>query len=454
MTSHSESSLTPTQDTEVSVATSRESSLWHHPNFFRLWLSETISAFGGQFSGLGILFTATLVLKAHAQDIAFLTAVQTAPFLIFGLIAGVWVDRHLKRRIMVAANIGRAIVLGSIPIVFLIGRLSMPWLYLTSFLVGTLQVFYDISYQAYLPALVERQQISEGNSKLEGSRSTSQVAGPTMAGVVIQAVSAPFTIAVDAIGFIASALSLSGIDRKETISVDGPRPSVLHDIREGLAVVFGDDRLRSIAGSTATSNFFSSALGPISFFYWTNTDLAAKSMGLGLDPSLVGLIFSFGSIGGILGALSYARIARRIGVGWAIISSMLVGTIAAFTYYIATPSMSNSILRIYGFSLTQAVTILVIGQFVISIGVVIYNVNQVSLRQAIVPLHLQGRMNATMRFLVWGTLPLGGLFGGILVVLIGVKSTILVTAMGGTLSFLWVLFSPVRNLKTIPEPMS
>ena len=330
----------------------------------------------------------------------------------------------------------------------------MPWLYFTSFLVGSLQVFYDISYQAYLPALVERGQISEGNSKLEGSRSTSQVAGPTLAGILIQAISAPFAIAVDAVGFIASALSLSGINHKEITKVEVARPSVISDIREGLAVVFGDNRLRSIAGCTATSNFFGNALGPIAFVYMASTDLAAKNLGLGLDPSLVGLIFSFGSIGGILGALSYALIARRIGVGWAIISSALISTVAASAFYIVTPSMSNPILHIGGFSLSRAVTILMIGQFVASIGVVVYNVNQVSLRQAIVPLRLQGRMNATMRFLVWGTLPLGGLFGGILEVLIGVRPTILFTAVGGTLSFLWVLLSPVRNLKTIPEPMS
>lgn len=399
-------------------------------------------------------FVAIPILHATSSELGILQAASTAPFLIFGLLVGVWADRHRRRPIMVVANIGRFILLGSIPVAFLAGRLSLPLLYLVSFLIGVLTVFFDVAYQAYLPSLVQRDQLVEANSKLEASRATATVAGPGIAGFVVGIVTAPFAIALDALSFLGSALSLSKIHQQEEMTARTHNPSMLSEIREGLAVVFSDRRLRSIAGSTATSNFFSSAIAPVATLYLVDPELAASNLGLGLDSLVFGLIFAVGSVGGLIGALLAGRLAARVGVGYAIIGSMLISGIGLFSFYLATPALAIPLLVVGGTALTLSVLVLMVGQFATFLSAVVYNINQVSLRQAIVPLRLQGRMNATMRFLVWGTLPFGALVGGILGVIIGIRPTILIMAVGGSLAFLWVLLSPVRSLKEVPEPMS
>ena len=399
-------------------------------------------------------FVAIPILHATSSELGILQAASTAPFLIFGLLVGVWADRHRRRPIMVVANIGRFILLGSIPVAFLAGRLSLPLLYLVSFLIGVLTVFFDVAYQAYLPSLVQRDQLVEANSKLEASRATATVAGPGIAGLVVGIVTAPFAIALDALSFLGSAVSLSKIHQQEEMTARTHNPSMLSEIREGLAVVFSDRRLRSIAGSTATSNFFSSAIAPVATLYLVDPELAASNLGLGLDSLVFGLIFAVGSVGGLIGALLAGRLAARVGVGYAIIGSMLISGIGLFSFYLATPALAIPLLVVGGTALTLSVLVLMVGQFATFLSAVVYNINQVSLRQAIVPLRLQGRMNATMRFLVWGTLPFGALVGGILGVIIGIRPTILIMAVGGSLAFLWVLLSPVRSLKEVPEPMS
>ncbi len=454
----------------------------------KLWLSETISQFGSQFSGLAIPLTAVLILSATPLQMGLLTFTATLPFLIFGLFIGVWVDRHRRRPILVYSNLGRALILGIIPIVYLFGRLTMLTFFVAGFFLGTLQVFFDVSYQAYLPSLVRRDQLVDANSKLEASRSTAQVAGPSIAGAVIQIVSAPIAIGGDALGFIGSALSIGRIREREDLArisstandsfekntlQEAPAPSgvrtrlgtVWLDIREGLGVVLQDTRLRMIAGSTGTSNFFSSAL-----FALVPIVLADPVRGLGLAPVVIGLIFSVGSIGALVGVLLAGRTAKRLGVGYAIVGSMLLGGLGSFAYYFATPALNTplftiprtmvaipqvaTLFTIPRMIISYSAAVIMAGTFLISIAVVVYNVNQVSLRQAIVPLKLQGRMNATMRFLVWGTLPVGGLAGGLLGSFFGIRPTLLVTAIGGSLAFLWVLLSPVRTLKKIPEPLA
>ena len=434
--------------------TTQRVSLWRHSNFLKLWTSETISSFGGQFSQVAMPFVAIPILHATSSELGILQAASTAPFLIFGLLVGVWADRHRRRPIMVVANIGRFILLGSIPVAFLAGRLSLPLLYLVSFLIGVLTVFFDVAYQAYLPSLVQRSQLVEANSKLEASRATATVAGPGIAGFVVGIVTAPFAIALDALSFLGSALSLSRIHQEEERTPRVEKPSMLSEIREGLAVVFSDRRLRSIAGSTGTSNFFSSAIAPVATLYLVDPELATRNLGLGLDSLVFGLIFAVGSVGGLIGAILAGRLAARVGVGYTIIGSMFISGIGLFSFYLATPDLAIPLLAVGGTALTLSVLVLMVGQFATFLSAVVYNINQVSLRQAIVPLKLQGRMNATMRFLVWGTIPLGALVGGILGVIIGIRPTILIMAVGGSLAFLWVLVSPVRGLKEVPEPMS
>jgi MFS family permease len=434
----------------METETERPTSLWHHPNFLKLWTSDTISQFGTQFSGYAIPFTA-LLITSDPLTFSILTVSAFISFPLFALFIGVYVDRHRRQRIMVVANVGRGISLGLIPLAAVTGTLTragMPLLYIVSFMVGLLTVFFDISYQAILPSLVERSQLVEGNSKLEWSRSGAQVVGPGLAGLVVQAVFPPLAIAIDATSYIASASVLSRINRNEVIKA--PVTGVWHDLKEGLAIVLKDKRLRSIAGSTATSNFFTNAIFAILILYLVRQ--------LGYTAAVIGTIFFIGGLGAFAGIALSSRLARMFGVGPAIIAAMIVGGLGAIPYALVNPSLStpifiaNSIPLLGTFRLDLNALILMAGGFVVSIGVVVYNINQVSLRQSIVPRSIQGRMNATMRWIVWGTIPVGALAGGVLGEVFGLREAIAIAVVGGIFAFLWVFLSPVRSLRKIPEP--
>ncbi len=438
--------------------TTQRVSLWHHSDFLKLWASETISAFGSQFSGLAIPLTAIYFLQgqcivstgadACSYEFGILAATGTLPFLLIGLFVGVWVDRHRRRPVLVLSSLGRAALLALIPIFFLAGMLGVvgfPLLYSVSFLFGILTVFFDVAYQAYLPSLVQRDQLVDANGKLETSRSVAQVTGPSLAGAVIGLITAPIAILLDAFSFLGSALFLSRIGREEAVAPKQEHSSVISDIREGLAVVLGDRRLWSIAGSTGTSNFFSAAIFALFILYATAN--------LGLTALSIGVVFSIGSIGALAGVATAAPVAKRVGVGRAIVLSITISGPGLIGLYLAG-LVSSTGFSIGNTAVSGGILVLIAAQLITSWSAVVYNINQVSLRQALVPLKLQGRLNATMRFLVWGTLPLGGLVGGILGATIGIHNTIGIGALGGSLAFLWVLMSPVRSLKEVPEPLS
>ncbi len=356
---------------------------------------------------------------------------NTIPFLTLGLLVGVWADRHRRRRIMILADFGRASVLFVIPaayFLFGIQGLSMTMLYTVTLLAGVLTVFFEIAYQANIPTLVQKNQIMEANSKMETSRSVAQVAGPSTAGFVIHILSAPAAVFGDVLGYLSSSVSLLSLRRPEPPMVKAPNRSTWHDVREGLSVVFGDARLRSIAGATATSNLFSSAFGALTVIYLYND--------LGLSYFDIGLAFGLGSLGGVLGAITARRFIHRVGVGPAIVLSIGVFSPVAVLYYFATPS--------------DAFLVATLVTFFVSVGVLWYNIPQVSYRQALVPREVQGRMNATMRTIVWGTIPLGGLLGGGVGALIGTRETMGLMALLGSLAFLWVLLSPIRKVREIP----
>ena len=440
----------------METAIVQKEALWRNSNFLKLWTSETISQFGSQFTGLALPLTAIIILSADSVQVGILNFAGTVPWLMFGLLAGVWIDRHRKQRIMVTSNILRGSILALIPIAAVLGvitKLGIPFLYAISFAVGFLQVFFDITYQSYLPSLVRRNQLVEGNRNLQASASTAQVAGPTIAGIIISIITAPIAIAIDAASFFASALALGRIEHEEVIDREIAKPSVLADIREGLHVVLGDRRLRMIAGCTGTSNFFSTGLGTLFLLYLIQPSPAGLGVSKDLAGVTAGIIFSVASVGALVGVAISTRAEKSIGVGPAIIGSILIGGLGAIPYYLSGSLTVSPLFTLGGFGVNGSMLSIMAGQFVSFIATVVYNVNQVSLRQAIVPLRLQGRMNATMRFLVWGTIPLGALTGGLLGEFLGLRTAIGIAILGGSLAFLWVLLSPVRSLQNIPEPL-
>jgi MFS family permease len=407
--------------------------LWRHRDFLKLWSAETISQFGSAVTGLALPLVAIIVLHASAFEVAALGTIEFAPFILFSLPAGVWVDRLRRRPILIAGDLGRAALLASIPAVHFAGTLTIWQLYVVGFLVGTFTVFFDVAYQSYLPSLVARVDLVEGNSKLEVSRSSAQIAGPGFAGAIIGLLTAPYAIVLDAISFLGSGMLLFGIRKHEaTPGSEGAseRRSMASELGEGLRFVLGHRYLRNIAASTGTFNFFGNLSGAILLVY-----LVRK---LHMTPGLIGLVFSLASTGALVGALTANRIAGRLGVGRTIVwaqATTLVG--------ILIPLAPQDKYR--------AIPFLVVAEFVIAASVVIYNVNQLSLRQALCPERLQGRMNAVMRFLVWGTIPLGSLIGGGLASTIGLRATIWVGVLGAMLGVLPVAFSRVRSVERIPE---
>jgi len=402
--------------------------LWRHPDFLKLWIGQSVSQFGNQFTGLALQFLALKQLLAEPAQMGLLGAMGTLPFLLIGLFVGVWVDRHPRRPILIAGDLGRGLIVITIAALTLLRVVRIEYLYVLAFGTGVLTVFFDVSYQAYLPALVPREQIVEGNSKLEATNTTAQVTGPALAGFVVQAFGNAVAMALDGVTFFFSAGLMTRIQKQETVAPPAERHSVAADIREGLRIVFRDRRLWSIAGCTGTANLFSGALFALFTLYAVRV--------LGLDALGIGIIGGIGGVGGILGAVTANRLATRIGIGRAILLGILIGTLSAFGIVFATPAFA------FGF-LTATV-------FFGSLGSLWYNINQVSLRQSLVPIRLQGRLNATMRFLVWGTLPIGSVIGGAIGQILGVYVSIVIAAVGGVLAVPWVFFSPVRDLVTIP----
>jgi MFS family permease len=409
--------------------------LWRHADFMKLWTGQSISVFGTAITQLALPLTAIVILKATPFEIGLLGTVEFLPFLLVGLPAGVWVDRLSRRRILIVADIGRAITLGSIPVAYKLGALHILQLYVVAFLTGILTVFFDVAYQAYLPSLVGREELVEGNGKLEISRSGAQLAGPGIAGPLIQLVKAPMAIAVDALSYIASVISIFVIRKREApvepAGSDGePAPRMRKEIGDGLRYVLGNRYLRSIAASTASMNLFGNVMFAVLLLFAVRV--------LGLSPGAIGIILTIGGIGFLGGAFVSGRVSKRLGVGRTILISAIVSSLAGLLIPFATRSTAWPLL----------ISALLVSGF----GGVVYNVNQVSLRQAITPERMQGRMNATMRFMVWGTIPIGSLAGGILGSTIGLRPTLWVGAIGGAFGFMPLLFSPVPGLAKIPEP--
>lgn len=357
---------------------------------------------------------------------------------------------------MIAANIGRAAALGFVPLAWIVGGglgfkvsfsgfnpFNMSTLYIVAFTVGLLTVFFDICYQSYLPSLVDRDQLVEGNSKLQVSQTVAQVTGPTFSTTAVRLATIPASPIVclgDAIGFSASAVFLKQIDKEEPMpKLESNRPSFSKQIKDGLMVVFRDSRLYSIAASTATSNLFSSAIFPLLFLFSRDELKLTEATAV----TVIGIGGTIGGLGGLLGAVTAGRLGRRLGVGWMIILSMFIAETGGLILAYLTPALAVPVFGLFS-------PFFILFFLLASWGSVVYNVNQVSLRQAIVPLKIQGRMNASMRWLVWGTIPLGAAMGLALADVFGLRGTITIAAYGGLLAGVWVLIGPIRKLKSIP----
>ena len=413
-------------------------SVARNPDFVRLWTAQTISQFGTQVSLLALPLVAISLLRASAFDVALLGTVEFLPFILFSLPAGAWVDRLRRRPILILGDMGRALALSSIPVAFGLGVLTIWQLFVVAFVVGTLTVFFDVAYQSYLPAVVERDQLVDGNGKLEISRTIAQTAGPTLGGGLIGLVTAPLAILVDAASYVFSALFVLLIRRPEPapdLHVDEhgrARGSLRQEVMQGLRYVLGNRYLRGIAACTGTTNFFTSMVFATYLVY------AVRE--LGMTAAQIGLVLGLGNIGAIVGALSADRARRRLGLGPTLVWAIFLGTPGLLLIALAP--------RAFPFPF------LIASGLLFGWSVVVYNINQVSFRQAITPATMQGRMHATMRFIVWGTMPVGSILGGIIATASNdVGLAIRIGAIGSLFAVIPLLVTPVRTLREIPAPV-
>jgi MFS family permease len=404
------------------------SSLWRHRDFRLLWGGETVSEFGSMISGVAVALLAVKVLRASAFDTSVLTAAGTASFLLVGLPAGAWVDRMRRRPVMIMSDVGRVVALGSIPVAYWLGVLSLVQLYVVVFIAGTFTVFFDVAYQSYLPSLVGSDALVEGNSKLQSTATLAQVSGPAVAGGLVQTIGAAVAVLLDAISFAISAVAILSVRTKESEPKPRTHPNLRSEIAEGLSFLWRHPILRAVALTTSTSNFFGTMMQAVEVVFMYRI--------LHVNAAVIGLVFSTGGVGGFLGSLFAAKIAQRIGSARATI----LGIGSCFGTLII-PFATRG----------DGPYLMALGGFCLGFGSVVYNVNQVSFRQRLCPPDLLGRMNASMRFLVWGVMPIGGLIGGVISSEWGVRSALWVGAIGSSFAIFWLLASPLGKMRDFPD---
>lgn len=404
-------------------------SLWHHADFLRVWASLTLSLFGSQVTYLAIPLMAVMLLQATPWQMGVLSAAGQLPFLLLSLFVGVWVDRVQRKPLLLIADYGRAVLLLLIPVAYGLGELRLELLYGVAFGVGALSVLFEVAHHAYFPVLLSRQRVMEGNSKLQVSYSAAEAAGPGLAGVLLQVMAAPLAVLIDAATFVTSGLLLGGIRAQEAAPATRDAPvGLFRAIGEGLGMLIGHRLLRPIILAGMTGGFFTGALFALYVLF--------VSRELGLDALTIGLIFAAGGVAAVLSAPLADRLARPLGVGPTFIAGYLLSNLALLFVPLAAGPF--------------AAWWLTLGQVLGGATGTVANILQVSLRHIVTPSTLAGRVTASHRFLVWGAPALGALAGGAAASTFGLRTVLLVCAVGASASSFWLLFSPLRNLREQP----
>ncbi|WP_153395434.1 MFS transporter [Ornithinicoccus halotolerans] len=410
-------------------APSRRRTLFRHHDFRQVWMGDTVSVFGMELVGLAIPVMAVQLLDADEFEMGLLVSLQMLAFLLIGLPSGAWVDRWRKKRVLVLGDLSRGLVLLSLPAAWVLGVLTLEQLFVVAFVTGGITVFFDVANQSYLPEIVDADQIGEGNAKLQASQQTAAVVGPALGAALLRLIGAPLTIAVTSVCMALSSLFVSRVRHVEERPDPADRRPLRTEIAEGLAFVVRHPLLVRITACTGLSNFVSSAVQALFVLYILRD--------LGLNEATLGLVFSAGGVGGILGALTADRTARLVGEGRVIPLSAVLMVVASTGVPLA--------------SVLPSVPTLLVGWFLVSWAVVVYNITQVSFRQRLCPRPLLGRMNASIRFLVWGPMPVGAFIGGVLGEQLGVLPTMWLSVGGALVAALPVVLSPLVGMRELPR---
>jgi MFS family permease len=395
-----------------------------------LWAGQTASVLGTAVSGLAIPTIAIVGLGAAPFAVGVLSTVQFAAFPLLGLVAGVWIDRWSRRATMLVADVVRALALASIPIAAFAHVLGFAQLLAVAACVGVASVFFEVAYQSLVPSVVAPDQLERANARLEFTNSAAQIAGNGLAGALISLVGAPLAVVVDAASYVVSVFTLAAVRVRETHRDAGAeRRPFLTELREGIAVVLASPAIVRIAGATATSNLGIAMMMAVGLLYFYRV--------LHLSPAVVGVLFAVANLG-FAGAFFAPRIARRFGPGRTMTVALSAGVLSQFLLPLAL--------------FVPPLPVLFAAELLMTACVPVYNITQVSLRQRLIPSDKLGRANATLRTVVWGTLPLGTLLGGALGSTIGIVPTLVAGAVVAACAIPWLLTAPIRALRAEPAP--
>jgi predicted MFS family arabinose efflux permease len=408
--------------------------LWRHPDFLKLWAGHTVSMAGSLVGRFALPLVAIITLDASPGEVALLRMADVLPGVVIGLAAGVWVDRLRRRPLMIWTDVGRALLLLTIPLAAVLGMLTLSQLVVVVVAAGTLTALFEIASRSYLPSVIAREELVEGNSKLQASSSIVEVAAFGFAGLLVQILTAPITILIDAISFVVSAVFLGGIRKPEP----PPRPSAdghttWMAIREGLRLVIHDPILRGIAGAKATNELF--------LFIWVSMLLVFLTRDLEMDPVVFGVLFAIGGVASFFGAVAAGGVERRLGLGRTLIVSFFVTSVAMLLVPLATGPFWLVVLMVGLPQFTDATA-------------VIYQIHEESLIQSIVPDEALGRVTSCLRVIGWTAMLAGTIVGGVLGETIGPRGAMLIGGIGMLPAVLWLLCSPIRHLHSMPAASS
>lgn len=412
----------------------RRGGLWAHADFMRLWGAQSISIFGVYIKMIALPLLAALTLDASAFEMGLLTAAGSAPYLVIGLIVGVWVDRLRKLPLLIAADIGRAICLLAVPAAALLDLLSIPLLLIVAFVHGSLAVVFDVADTTYLPSLVRRDQLLEANGRLELSHSVAQISGPALAGGLVALLTAPFALLANSVSYLGSALLLTRIRHVEPEPAPIAHEPLRKQIGDGIAIILNSRVLRALIGTSTATSFFGEAFMAVYVFF-----LAGE---LGLSAAAIGLIYASGGVGSLLGAVLSGPLSRRIGSG----NTILIGQ----AMFGLTGLLVPLAVLIPGYALPLVVA----SEFLQWGFLILRQVNSASMRQAFTPLPALGRVQASSMLTIQGSQPIGALLGGAIATMIGAAWTLTIAEIGMLLAVIPLFLSPVRSVRTLDEEAS
>ena len=402
--------------------------LWTHRDFGRLWGGETVEWVSDSITSLAVPTIAILIFNAGPLEMGVLSALGNVGYPVLGLFAGVMVDRWRRRPVLIWSNIVQVVALGSIPAAFFLGILSLYQLFIVTLVMSVTTVFFSIAYTSYLPTLIAREDLVEGNSKLETSSSAAAVVGPPIAGALIQIVGAAASVALDALGTLIAAIAIFSIKKPEPPPSRATQPRFWSEIREGVRVVAETPTLRNLAASTSVLNIGNTMFFAVFYLFIYNQ--------LKMSPLVAGITLGIGAVGVVVGAVIAPKLLELMGLGSTLTAALMINGLGLLAVQAS----------MYG----PAAILLAPLWLVANVGIPIYNINQVSFRQILVPDRLQGRMNATMRTLGYGAATLGALIGGIIGAQYGILTTMTAGALIAILAALMIRFGPVGRLHEMP----